>query len=85
MDKIKVMESLLGKINQLSVLLDSAPDGIYDITLYSEETDQIKRAAEELNVFLYHPCDPKPYYWFMYEVESDMRKKINVKVKGPYI
>lgn len=79
------MESLMGRIHQVSVLLNSAPDGTYDITLRSEDSEQLKRAAEDLNVFLYHPCEAKPYYWFVYNMEDNHKKKINIKVKGSYI
>jgi len=85
MDKIKVMESLIGRIHKLSVALKDAPDGTYDVMLWADDSEQLKRAAEELNVFLYHPCEAKPYYWFIYDMENDYRKKISIKVKGSYI
>ena len=76
------MESLIGKIHQISTALKNAPDGEYNITIRFSDSDQIKRAAEDLNMFLYHPYESKPQYWFVYEMENSSSKKIIITVKG---
>ena len=78
--------NLLEDIQYISKALKNAPNGDYEIKLRSEDTQQVIETAESMNVFLYHPCESKPYYWFIYKANSNNPlKKIVITVRGSYI
>jgi hypothetical protein len=80
------MGHLAEDIDKISRALENAPNGDYEIRLRSESKEQVMDIAKAMNLYLYHPCDAKPYHWFMYNMPtSNHALKIRITVRGPYL